>query len=120
MKALRLTICTMMVFQPKSFLSFILHSLCVEGLVCSVSRSGSDVHHGLFFTKVEACFHHHPCKPARHKFSRSDEGESQNSELGKTALDPKTPPPNVSTLLTTISLDAQEREGSMVKVKRKS
>jgi hypothetical protein len=31
-----------------------------------------------------------------------------------------TPSPNVSTLFTTTSLDAQEREGSMVKVKKKS
>jgi hypothetical protein len=61
MKALRLTICTMMVSPAKPLLSFILHSLCVEGLVCAVSRSGFKVHHGLFFTKVEACLHHQPC-----------------------------------------------------------
>jgi hypothetical protein len=54
-----------------------------------------------------------PCKPAHHTISHSDERESQNSELSKT-----TPSPNVSTLLTTTSLDAQEREGSMVKLKK--
>jgi hypothetical protein len=61
MKALRLTICTVMVSPPKPLLSFILHSLCVEGLACAVSRSGSEVDHGLFFTKVEACLHHQLC-----------------------------------------------------------
>jgi hypothetical protein len=61
MKALRLTICTMMVSPPKALLSFILDSLCVEGPVCAVSRSVFEVHHGLFFSKVEACLHHQPC-----------------------------------------------------------
>jgi hypothetical protein len=60
-KALRLTICTMMASPPKALLSFIHHSLCVEGLVCAVSRSGSEVYHGLFFSEVEACLHHQPC-----------------------------------------------------------
>jgi hypothetical protein len=58
-----------------------------------------------------------PCKPAHHTLSHSDERESQNSELIKTALGPKHHhQKNVSTLLTTTSLDAQEREESMVKV----
>jgi hypothetical protein len=58
---LQLTICTVMVSPPKPHLSSILHSLRVEGPVCAVSRSGSKVHHGLFFTEVEACLHHRPC-----------------------------------------------------------
>jgi hypothetical protein len=60
-KALRLTICTMMASPPQPLLSFILHSLCVDGLVCAVSRSGFEVNHGLFFSEVEACLHHQPC-----------------------------------------------------------
>jgi hypothetical protein len=61
MKELRLTISTMMVSPPKALPFFSVHPLSIERPVCAVSRSGFEVHHGLFFTKVEACLHHQPC-----------------------------------------------------------
>jgi hypothetical protein len=90
-KALRLTICTMMVSPPKPLLSFILHSLCVEGLVCTESKSGSEVHHGLFFIKVEACLHHQPCLASQPtiEFSTVMRGNVKNSELSKTSFGSK-------------------------------
>jgi hypothetical protein len=91
MKALRLTICTMVVSPPKALLSFILHSLCVEGLVSAVSRSGSEVHHGLFCSEVEACLHHQPCLASQPTIQLPTvlRGNLKDSELSKPALGPK-------------------------------
>jgi hypothetical protein len=55
MKALRLTIFAMMISPPKPLVSFIVDSRQIEGPVCAVSRSGFKVHHGLSFSKLEAC-----------------------------------------------------------------
>jgi hypothetical protein len=53
----------------------------------------------------------HACKPVHHTIPHSNEMKSQISDLRM--LEPKH---HVSTLLTTTSIVAQEREESMVKV----
>jgi hypothetical protein len=115
-KALRLTICTMMVSPPKPLLSFILHSLCVEGLVCAVSRSGSEVHHGLFFSEVEACLNHQPCLASQPtiQFPTVMRGNLKILNSAKQLLGPNTTTKCFNSLHNHLIRCTRER-GSMVK-----